>query len=145
MKVIFLDIDGVLISRRYASRNTADPRCIEELNRITDTTGAEIVVSSSWKHHGLQKITLILKQWGVAGDIIDMTPDAEEGYDRKWEIMTWLDRAGFYRWTDSSFVVIDDEPDAFPVESYSVLTDFESGLNQIDADRAIAILEGLDP
>lgn len=144
MKVIFLDIDGVLISRRYASRNMADPRCIQELNRITDVTGAEIVVSSSWKHYGLQKMILILKQWGVVGDIIDITPDAE-GYDRKWEIMTWLDHSGFYRWTDSAFVVIDDEPDAFPVESYRVLTDFEFGLNQIDADRAIAILEGLTP
>jgi len=144
VKVIFLDIDGVLINQRYASRNTADPKCVEQLNRITDRTGAKIVVSSSWKHHGLPRITLILKQWGVTGDIIDITPDWP-GYERRWEIMGWLSDSVMYQDLNNTFVVIDDERDAFPSGMYGVRPRFECGLNVIDADRAIAILEGFDP
>jgi len=143
MKVVFLDIDGVLINQRYASKNTADPKCIAELNRITDTTGAKIVVSSSWKHYGLQKITLILKQWGTTGDIIGITPDWPE-YERRWEIMSWLEQEygdGIY----DPFVIIDDQLDACPSGQYCVRPQFEYGLNVVDADRAIAILEQLDP
>ena len=143
MKVIFLDIDGVLINRRYASRNTADPHCVEQLNRITNATGADIVVSSSWKDYGLPKITLILKQWGVEADIIDVTPDWD-GYERRWEIMGWLsDKFGDTRYCP--FVIIDDGLEACPSGQYCVRTSFESGLEEFGADRAIAILEGYDP
>lgn len=142
MKVLFLDIDGVLINERYASRNTADPKCVRELNRITDVTGAKIVVSSSWRHYGLPKIALILRQWGVTGDIIGITPTMKDR-ERRWEIMTWLDRSD-YDWSNSMFVVIDDERDAIPAGDFGVRTTFERGLGRQGADRAIAILERID-
>ena len=147
MKVIFLDIDGVLINRRDASRNTADPRCIEQLNRITDMTGAKIVVSSSWRHYGLQKITLILRQWGVTGDIIDITPSLEYVQvhkKRRCEIMHWMDNREDYSWLGDTFVVIDDEPGAF-FSKHTVMPDFETGLEETCADEAISILERYDP
>lgn len=147
MKIIFLDIDGVLINRRYASRTTADPRCIEQLNRITDTTGAKIVVSSSWRHRGLPQITLTLKQWRVSGDIIDITPNMEDvdiSKKRRCEIMRWMDEHEGYSWMHDTFVVLDDEPGAF-FSKHTVMPEFEHGLNEVDADRAIAILEGLEP
>jgi len=143
-RVVFLDIDGVLINEKYANTNMADPACVEQLNRITDRTGAKIVVSSSWKHYGLPKITLILKQWGVTGDVIDITPDWK-GYERRWEIMGWLSDSTFYQDMNNTFVVIDDEREAFPSGMFGVRTNFRHGLHTINADRAIAILEGLDP
>lgn len=141
IRVVFLDIDGVLINRRYASKNTADPRCVAELNRITDTAKAVIVVSSSWKHYGIEKITLILRQWGVTGEIAGVTPDIKG--PRMFEITKWIDASPDYDWENSAFVVIDDELDAMPFEQYRVLTDFEYGLNVVDADKAITILLGL--
>ena len=56
MKVIFLDIDGVLNSRRYdAKRDKNGNTNIDEtrlplVKRIVDATGARIVLSSSWRN-----------------------------------------------------------------------------------------------
>lgn len=55
MKVIFLDIDGVLNSRRYDARRDRDALTnIDEtrlplVRKIVDATGAKIVLSSSWR------------------------------------------------------------------------------------------------
>lgn len=56
-KVIFLDIDGVLINRESfmaplkmrGVRVAAHPACMAQLNRIIADTGAGIVVSSTWR------------------------------------------------------------------------------------------------
>lgn len=70
-KFIFLDIDGVMNSNLFYSERTQDkryeewikdyskhiawgacnidPRAVKRLNRITDTTKAKIVVSSTWR------------------------------------------------------------------------------------------------
>ena len=65
MKVIFLDIDGVLNTHESATTlresfvergadlmgfNRFDKNCVARVNRITDETGAKIVISSSWRH-----------------------------------------------------------------------------------------------
>ena len=147
MKLIFLDIDGVLISERFMSDNTADPRCVEQLNRITDRTGADIVVSSSWRHHGIQKVTLILRQWGVTGNILDITPDMRQlspDKKRRCEILKWMDSYEGYSWLNDAYVIIDDEPDVY-ASRHTVLTDPAFGLNEVDADKAIAILEEYKP
>lgn len=143
MKVIFLDIDGVLISRRYASSNTADPRCVQQLNRITNRTGASIVITSTWRYIGLPKLELIFRSWDITGNIIGMTPESN-ATNRSCEIMEWIDLSD-YDWSNSSFVVIDDEDDAMLTESRFVRTNLETGLEEVGADRAIAILEGYEP
>lgn len=57
MKVIFLDIDGVLNSRKYDSvRNWNEQTDIDVsrlplLGEIVAATGAEIVLSSTWRVH----------------------------------------------------------------------------------------------
>ena len=63
MKVIFLDFDGVMDTVYYdyvlAKEGKLgndeygcvfDPNCIKNLKHIIDQTGADIVVSSSWKY-----------------------------------------------------------------------------------------------
>ena len=56
MKVIFLDIDGVLNSEEYYESfpdgefiPPIDPVCVERLKRIVDRTGAKLILSSSWR------------------------------------------------------------------------------------------------
>ena len=59
-KIIFLDIDGVLNSGRWFAKTggepdadgygvSFDPAAVDCLGRIISETGAEIVISSSWK------------------------------------------------------------------------------------------------
>ena len=59
MKIIFLDIDGVLCTAKSVGllktnidgrlAKQFDPDCVVRLNHITDATGAQIVISSSWR------------------------------------------------------------------------------------------------
>ena len=100
MKVIFLDIDGVLnCERAYVNGHckyvewewpdgTKDhhqsfaPWCKEYLNELIDLTGAKIVISSTWRHSG---IDFMRKVWGIEGmkgEIIGTTPHIRdfEGY-----------------------------------------------------------------
>ena len=46
MKIIFLDIDGVL---NYSGSNILDAHCINNLKHIVKYTGARIVLISTWK------------------------------------------------------------------------------------------------
>jgi hypothetical protein len=142
VKVIFLDIDGVLVNEAYIKQHKADPYCVDALNTITNATGAKIVISSTWKHYGLAKITLILKQWGVSGEVIDITPDMPEHMYRWSEIGAWLANDFESRGELlESFVIIDDEKDACPSTSVCVITSFDNGLTMQGATRAIDILD----
>ena len=66
-KVIFLDIDGVLNTGRWHAQMggniprdkygyTFDPNAVANLKKILDETGAEIVISSSWKSFGFSEL-----------------------------------------------------------------------------------------
>lgn len=54
MKVIFLDVDGILTYASYSNKATADidPEKVLLLKEICDRTGAEVVISSSWRGTG---------------------------------------------------------------------------------------------
>lgn len=64
-KVIFLDIDGVLCNLEQwkthlpDNEHPFDPICVERLNRIIEKTGAEIVISSSWRRNNIDWIRKI--------------------------------------------------------------------------------------
>lgn len=73
MKIIFLDFDGVLNSASYCRLHREpgvllDPTRMALLRRIIETTGAEIVLSTSWKEH-----------WEATGFVVldDMPMDEE--------------------------------------------------------------------
>ena len=70
-KILFLDLDGVLNTARWhrqADRHAMqdeygykfDPSAVTNLKKILDETGADIVISSSWKCMGLAKLQKIL-------------------------------------------------------------------------------------
>lgn len=126
MKVIFLDIDGVLNSELwYKNRYDKiidseiqykyptyefDPHCIYQLNRIILETEAKVVVSSTWRI-GKRVIDLqnLLESVGFVGEIIDTTPsffargiDNDENkisytVPRGCEIDWWLNNVGKFR------------------------------------------------
>jgi hypothetical protein len=155
MRIIFLDFDGPIIplASHEAARGLMEkawPPCIAVLNRITDATGAKIVLSTSWRwpsQKGPQADEL-LRRWGATGEIIGSTPILESawkpenklwiGVPRGREIQAWLDEH-----TDvDSFVIIDDDGDMEHLCSRLIQTPFEIGLTEADADRAIEMLTG---
>lgn len=105
MKVLFLDIDGVLNNKgsiqRFRTNQTFDPENVKQINRICSETDARIVVSSNWREgNALWVMQGALGHKGITGRIIDLTPDlkalegmAEDRYQlrvRGIEIQRWL-------------------------------------------------------
>lgn len=112
MKVIFLDIDGVLNSHRYMKTgkfrkgasfhdvnvSMIDPKTIKHLNSITDATGAKIVLSSSWRIYRLptkKACQTLFDAVGIKGECIGLTscrPDEIRKTINEYTTRGWMDR-----------------------------------------------------
>jgi hypothetical protein len=106
MKVIFLDIDGVLNCAKTRNPRkfpyVLDRRLLRRLTRLLDRTGAKVVLSSSWR---LDPVGLLAaKYWGLS--FLDVLPDKPRS-PRRTEILAWLSDHPRVR----RFAVIDDEDD----------------------------------
>lgn len=163
MKVIFLDIDGVLNNQDYLIALNKDPekrkvilpeggrmaysemidtRAVELLNVITSTTGAKLVLSSTWrKLHPWDDLVWMFEHRGVTGELIGKTPSG--GRSRGHEIKMWLDKHPEV----THFVVLDDDSDVYPYESHFVKTRFQgenAGLQRGHVERAIELLRSVE-
>lgn len=85
MKVIFLDIDGVLNHNLYYEKinydksdypySKFDPEKIELLNTLIKNTGAKIIISSTWrKNTQKEELEKIMQKRGFKYTILDFTP-----------------------------------------------------------------------
>ena len=150
MKIIFLDIDGVLVTRSYLEKLTAsgksivdggmhvfDPKCVANLKRILDATGAKIVLSSSWKFLG-PRFHKMWKKRKLLGEVIGFTPNRT---NRGTEIEDWL---SIEIPRPESFVIIDDDINDMLVGQLPniVKTEFSTGLTDEKTEDAIHILNG---
>lgn len=150
MKVIFLDIDGVLNSEKYDAERSADDGNIDItrldiLKRVTDKTGALIVLTSTWRKMWEKDRSQISEQgmelervFSSAGlEIYDKTPVLSWRSD---EIKAWLEE----RNDIESFVIIDDMPFGWGELSERLVKTSAAvgrGLEEAHAERAIEILE----
>ncbi len=111
MKVIFLDVDGVLNSDEYFDKirnldiqgieREVDIEKIKLLKKAIDKTGAKVVLSSSWRY---TKYAQYLKELLSNYDIyVDSTPFIEN--ERGLEIKKWLSD----NQDAEDFVILDDE------------------------------------
>ena len=106
MKTIFLDIDGVL-NVDYDDKDQFGhifrDEYVQNLKEVIEKTGAKIVISSTWKDKGIERMLALWKERNLPGEIIDVTPDCVDVceatnivyYDqvkRGHEIKLWLDR-----------------------------------------------------
>lgn len=115
MNVIFLDIDGVMVTdrtlRAYSKDlgNPFDPYCVTQFNMLLDKTKAKIVISSTWRMgKTLKKLKNILRLNGVMfADVIDKTPVLH--VHRGLEIQMWLDVNKHLN--IEKFIIIDDDSD----------------------------------
>ncbi len=106
MKVIFLDIDGVLNCRRTPNSRKfpyiVDRKLLARLKRLLRRTGAKIVLTSSWRLDPIGR--LAAKHFGIP--CIGWLPDLPKR-PRRDEILKWLANHPKV----SRYVVIDDEDD----------------------------------
>lgn len=161
-KVIFLDIDGVLNSldwseKQKGSENYAEinPEKVKMLKEIVDRTGAEIVLSSTWRtlsnvpgsrieHPQYTYLVDSLAEYGLK--IKSHTPYINN--NRPEEIKAWLDEHG-----DADkirFVSLDDDLWPEHYEKYGITDclvhtcfyESDGGLRREHVKRAIEILNG---
>lgn len=142
--VVFLDIDGVLITPSGMRDSTPNPSCVACLNTIIRNSGADIVVSSTWRHMGLSALTRQLRAWDVQGYIRDITPDLSAkkqvfiAVERGAEIQAWLDRNHV---AIGDVVILDDDADMGALLPRLVQTNPLTGLTPADAQQALALLK----
>jgi hypothetical protein len=106
MKVIFLDIDGVLNCSRTPNPRKlpyiVDRKLLARLTKLLKRSGAKVVLSSTWRIDPVG--CFAARHWGVP--FIDVCPDLPRSARCK-EILKWL--AAHPRVT--RYAVIDDEDD----------------------------------
>ena len=111
MKVIFLDVDGVLNSDEYFEKTKGlnlqeiyqdiDVEKIKLLKKAVDETGAKVVLTSSWRYtKNAIKLKELLKEYEI---FVDTTPFIEN--KRGLEIKKWL----LDNQNVDDFVILDDE------------------------------------
>ena len=161
IKVIFLDIDGVLnhelfmrgISKYPRSKkeprplNMLDRGSIEILNSLIDATGAKVVVTSVWrKNHTQEELQKLLEQKGFTGEIIGYTPQLGEGNLRGNEILKWIktNEALIGKSYDEykEYVILDDDSDVLYWQKDNfLLIDRYCGITPSTVFRATKILK----
>jgi hypothetical protein len=108
MKVIFLDIDGVLHikpSEGNSDRNGGlfKQEAVEALREIITKFSSNIVVSSNWKLQGIEYLRHVWEARNMPGKIIGITPVIDGEHNRYIEIQKYIDENGI-----TDFIVIDD-------------------------------------
>lgn len=151
MNVVFLDIDGVLVTARTLKERSgrymvAECKCVYALNHLTAITDSAIVISSSWRFCGRNEMNAIFRLWGVRAPIVGMTPDLTRkdhtgkyhAVPRGLEIQLYLSDNPVV----GNFVILDDECEMAHLEPFLVKTKFDCGLTEQDTEKAIKILTG---
>lgn len=152
MKIIFLDVDGVLNCATTERRLTSNPafpfidtRKVLRLREILEKTSTHLVLSSSWREGAFAHASVSDKQaylelraefrrlrcplW------IDCTP-IMPGI-REEEIKKWLERHPEV----IDFVVLDDVGVEFDeLKDRLVLTNWQTGLDKVAANKVIELL-----
>lgn len=133
MKVLFLDIDGVVNNMKTDMSDSwgIDPYMAFLVGKIQLDTGCEIVLSSSWRFspEGVQKVNdRVVK-------LLDTTPTDTKGLKTRGdEIKYWLeyDHAPHV----SKYAIVDDENDFLPEQlTHLFKTNFRDGLTKEIADE----------
>lgn len=152
MKIIFVDIDGVLVTwdslhrwSKFGHKGAMmEPECSKILNEILEETGASIVVSSSWRiGRTMEQLEKELSEGGVnTATLIDKTPRRQDS-KRGLEIQEWLRNQAFVTLNPiDKFVILDDEiSDMDPLKHLVVQTSMEKGLTKEHKEQIIKMLK----
>jgi hypothetical protein len=138
MKVIFIDFDGVLApyGQNYQAGKFSKS-CVDSLNKVLEAVpDAKLVVSSTWRSHGLKYVKDMMERNGVTKNkIIGITPE-DKIKGREHHIQEYLNKNKDI----SKFVIIDDDYIDI-LKSHWTKVNKHIGLTESDAWHAIDILK----
>lgn len=147
MKIVFLDIDGVLATADSIDRGYHfmvgeedsygfEPACVNAFNRLIELTHCKVVISSSWrKTISVEALKTFFQEQGVVCEIVGTTEFLGDNVPRWKEIGLWIDtnmRKG------DTWVVIDDDWNAHP----DIWTDLGNGFMEEQIEMAVGGLKG---
>lgn len=146
MKVIFLDIDGVLNTSHgsdddvFTELGVLNKTLVARLNKLIADTNAKVVISSSWRILSTQEeITNALESVGFEGEIISMTPNSSHRF-RGLEILEW--KRG--RTDVENYIILDDDSDMLLWQTnHFYNTDCEFGLTDKIVYKSTRFLNGI--
>jgi hypothetical protein len=144
MKLIFLDIDGVMNHRDYFVRSRLHqlqefcPISVRNLREIIKRTDANIVISSSWRLGGAKEMKQILSCYDLDKYFVGLTPVINDGI-RGLEIQAFIDAFPSLVEPIESFVILDDDKDMGDLLPHLVYCRY-GGLNDDRREEAISIL-----
>ena len=151
MKVIFLDVDGVL-NNRHTRVTTSDGWCfvddhlVAQLKRLLNLSGARLVLSSTWREGWHQEdeskndisfteLRDKFNQFGI--EIFDRTGEMRM---HRWQsIKEFFERPR--KDVIEHYVILDDWNDMGEFSNHLVLTNPSTGLTEEDIQKALKILE----
>lgn len=168
MKVIFLDIDGVLNSVDYMNvlhmlrhgvddktvetrdeyGQLFDPKCVKFLDYIIKMTGAKIVISSTWRYSGLKTLQEMWQMRDLPGEVIDITCRSHEVEGELIDRHQWRGQGvcrghEIQQWLNEhnvdTYVILDDDSDMLP-EQHLVKCNGRYGIDYHVAKAAINYL-----
>jgi Swiss Army Knife RNA repair-like protein len=106
MKVIFLDIDGVLNCKKTRNPRkfpyVVDPKLLRRFKGLLERTGAKVVLSSTWRYDPAGLFSA--RHAGIP--FMDVTPDMPKR-PRRDEVLAWLKQHPRVK----RYAIIDDEDD----------------------------------
>lgn len=135
IKIIFLDIDGVLNSlayfktqehqdKRFMQHDEIDESRLPLLKRIVDATGAKIVLSSTWRELDDCQDTVCYEMYKYLEDMLakyDMSIMSKTpviAHCRPLEIMMWLNKR--VDKNEITFVSLDDDFGSDDYDKYGI-------------------------
>jgi hypothetical protein len=151
-KIIFLDFDGVITTLK--SRWRLDIEKLNLLGEILDKTGAQLVISSSWRQNNVENTINQFKdktryfnnnmEFPYCDKIIGVTKyvppkKMSDRHLRGDEIQLWIDEN--LKGKEYNYCILDDDMDMIEEQlPYFVNTYSETGLSNEDVEKAIQIL-----
>jgi hypothetical protein len=156
VRVIFLDIDGVLNNAissgtRWCTRlprvcrpgKTSavppyDPECVNRFNWLVSATGAKVVVSDTYgRRFVFEAVVQYLTDQGALCEVVGQT-EARDYRPRGSDIQAWL--ASWQGEPIESFCILDDHNDMGALRPYLVWTRRDTGLTEQDVQQAYRLL-----
>ena len=166
MKLIFLDVDGVLNSTKWydklhkenkptiSSEMELMPKAMKYIGKLVEKTGAKVVLSSTWRMSGKNSrhyinLTNQLRKYGV--EIVGCTPVLWksrgmeiqrfiESFDNKNMKFDFAKNKYINKDPVDSIVIIDDDNDMLHLTRFLVQTRFKYGFTFFNYLKALRIL-----
>ena len=140
MKVLFLDVDGVLNTYESGGLFTLNKKRLKLLQQVVDETGCSIVLSSTWRKdsYAFNKLKKRLSYRGLIISGHTRTDYFKERQTRGDEIKDWCDSRNIIE-----YAIIDDHNDMLEEQQDKfVQTDSYEGLTEEKVIELIEVLNG---